>query len=442
MKKIIALGGSLLLIVVVIFFIFYQNSSEFDQELNEIAEDTYRFFENYTDPNTGLTIDRVDVEAQVKEYKQTSPTNIAMYLVSTVSAVELEIISKKEAETKIRTTLNTMQDMKTWNGLYYNWYYTKDGSLMTDWGQFISTVDNGWLTASLVIVGEYFPSLAKVTDPLIEKMDYSHLYDQQVGQFRGGYDVEKRKVTDHHYGLLYSETRLASYVAIGKGDVPSEHWWKLERALPAKLDWQSQEPSGKYTTYDNYKLFQGYYVYDELKYVPSWGGSMFEALMPTLFIHENKLGTDGLGLNNLRHVQGQIKFANEKGYEVWGFSPAGIVDGYHEFGVPVLGVKGYADNATVTPHASILAIEHAPEEVFKNLNELEKMGAYGDYGFYDSININTGEVAKSYLSLDQGMIMIALVNFLEDEVIRDTFHNSIIGKKPESLLREESFDIR
>src|SRR5699024_7890200 len=96
-------------------------------------------------------------------------------------------------------------------------------------------------------------------------------------------------LTDHHYGLLYSETRITSYVAIGKGDVPTDHWWKLDRTMPKKYG-QAQEPQGEIRTYDNIEVFAGHYTYENLTFVPSWGGSMFEALMPGLFMHEKKLG--------------------------------------------------------------------------------------------------------------------------------------------------------
>lgn len=138
--------------------------------------------------------------------------------------------------------------MEAWNGLYYNWYFIDSGELMTDWGEFISMVDNGWLTASLVIVGQYFDDLAPQTDVLVEGMDYSTLYDDQMGQFRGGFDVATDSLTDHHYGTFYSETRITSYLAIGKGDVPEDHWWRLNRTFLPSDTWQSQIPEGDYVT--------------------------------------------------------------------------------------------------------------------------------------------------------------------------------------------------
>lgn len=415
----------------------------FEDQLLVIAKDTYRFFEDFTNPDTGLTMDRVDVGDgdDVVEHTQTSPTNIGMYMMSTVSAVEFDLIDQDDAKEKMEVLINTLKTMDTWNGLYYNWYYTDDATQMTDWGQFISTVDNGWLTAGLIVIGQYFPELSSETDELVQNMDYSHLYDPNVGQMYGGYDAVEGSVTDHHYGMLYSETRVASYLSVGKGDVPEEHWWRLFRTFPPQDSWQSQQPEGYYETIDGIELYQGHYEYEGIKYVPSWGGSMFEALMPTLVLKENELGTTALGLNNERHVQGQIAFAEESGYSAWGFSPAALPDSYLEFGVPVLGAEGYQDHSTVTPHATFLAIEHAPEEVEMNLEVLYEWDIYGEYGFFDTVNMETGKIAQTHLALDQGMIIVSIANYLKDGVVREYFHSDPIGSNPEHLLTDETFSI-
>ncbi|MDQ0719620.1 hypothetical protein QF049_000881 [Paenibacillus sp. W4I10] len=326
----------------------------FRAELKAIAYKTYLYFEDYTDQNTGLTYDEVRLtENGTEEAKSTSPTNIAMYMMSTVSAQQLGIISKKEAVHRLQTTINSLEKLEKWNGLFYNWYNTDDGSVKKDWGQFISQVDNGWLSAGLIVVGQAYEELHGETSKLVKNMNYTPLYDPEVGQFRGGYDVAKSALTDHHYGMFYTEPRVGSYIAIGKGDVPQDHWWKMYRTLPQEWDWQAQIPQGKSVKYDGVDVFEGSYVYKDKKFVPSWGGSMFEALMPGMVIKEKELGTQALGLNNQRHVELQIEYAKEKGYAAWGFSPSATPAGYSEFAATPLGTSGYKDGATVTAHATL-----------------------------------------------------------------------------------------
>lgn len=415
----------------------------FQKQLKSISKKTYRYFEDFTDSNTGLTSDIVRIKDGEKVGgNHTSPTNIAMYMLSTVSAEELGIITEDEAVSHLQKTINTLEKLDKWNGLFYNWYYTADGSLMTDWGQFISQVDNGWLSAGLITVGQAYPELYEQTSKMVEAMDYSTLYDPEVGQFRGGYYVDKGELTGHHYGMFYTEPRLGSYIAIGKGDVPADHWWRTYRTLPPEWDWQAQIPTGEKRTYHGVELFQGHYEYKGVKFVPSWGGSMFEGLMPGLVLKEKELGKNGLGLNNQRHVDLQIAFAKEKGYPAWGFSPAATPENYSEFAATPLGTSGYKDDGTVTAHASFLALEYAPREVAKNIKALKALNTYSDYGFYDSVNVKTGEIAEAYLALDQGMIMVSIANYLLDGVIRDHFHNDNIIGKNEYLIEDEDFMIR
>ena len=65
------------------------------------------------------------------------------------------------------------------------------------------------------------------------------------------------------YDLLASEARLASFVAIAKGDVPQQHWFHLGRLV---------------TNVDGHATLM------------SWGGTMFEYLMP-LLLHATFPGT-------------------------------------------------------------------------------------------------------------------------------------------------------
>ncbi|MBY6037657.1 DUF3131 domain-containing protein [Fictibacillus nanhaiensis] len=415
----------------------------FQVQLKAVAKKTYKFYQDHTDPKTGLTYDETRyTEEGKKNATHTSPTNIGMYMMSTVSAQQLGLIKKDEAVKRIELTLDTLEKLEKWNGLFYNWYNTHDGSIKKDWGQFISQVDNGWLSAGLIVVGQAYEELYPQTSKLVEEMNYTTLYDPEVGQFRGGYDVAKGKLTDHHYGLFNTEPRVASYISIGKGDVPKEHWWKMYRTMPASWDWQAQVPKGHEAEYDGVTVFEGHYEYNGVKFVPSWGGSMFESLMPGIVLKEKDLGKNALGLNNKRHVELQQAFAKEKGYPAWGFSPAATPDGYSEFAATPLGTSGYKDGATVTAHASFLALEYDPEAVRKNIKALKELNTYSKYGFYDSVNVETGEIAKAYLALDQGMIMVSIANYLKDGVIRDYFHSDPIGNKPEKLLEKEVFSIQ
>jgi hypothetical protein len=169
---------------------------------------------------------------------------------------------------------------------------------------------------------------------------------------------------------------------------------------------------------------------------------MFEALMPTLLVDERALAPRSLGRNAEVHVEVQRRYALEElGWPVWGMSPslAPHPDGYREYGVPVLGARGYPD-AAVTPHAVALALAVAPEAAIANLRQLaQRYDIYGDFGFFDSVDPRTGTVATAYLVLDQSMLFVALANHLESGVIQKRFASDPIALRALSILADEDF---
>jgi hypothetical protein len=197
---------------------------------------------------------------------------------------------------------------------------------------------------------------------------------------------------------------------------------------------------------------------------------MFEALMVELFVPEAEWGPTSWGTNHPRYIQAQIKHGLEEtmcGY--WGFSPCNNgQDKYGEYGVDCIGIRpdGYCPNddgttadyglfpirspqptprpeeytnCVVTPHASFLALEFAPEETLENLANLRRdFEVYGELGFYDGVNVQTGQVSRCHLALDQGMIMAAVANYLQDDLLEGYFAPQI-ETEVRPLLAEEIF---
>lgn len=170
----------------------------------------------------------------------------------------------------------------------------------------------------------------------------------------------------------------------------------------------------------------------------SWGGSMFEMLMPTLLVPEEKINPN-LKNNITKYIQSQIEYGNQHDNGYWGYSPCYSPSGsYIEAGVPNLAVKenGYGTEHIVTPHAILLSLPFVPEQAVNILEKLKKnYPVYREgYGFYDSINTETGETAKAYLSLDQCMSQIAIYNHLsKDGGIRKYFYPEL--EKMQGVIR-------
>jgi hypothetical protein len=456
--------------------------------LQRYAAATWQSFVVLSYPN-GLPADHINEAGKRASY--TSPTNIGAYIWSTLVARDLQIIPCAEASARIGQTLQTLARMErhTRSGQFYNWYAPATGAKLTIWPPtgkplypFLSSVDNGWLATALMMVMNSMPHLRAQANAILAPMDFGFYYDPAVGLLRGGYWPEPppgschvNGYTCHHYGALNTETRIASYIGIARGQIPATHYFKLGRIFPDPCIWheQAMPPCGVQKNYLDVDVFEGCYTYMGLHLVPSWGGSMFEALMVPLFVPEEQWGPQSWGINHPLYVQAHILHGMvEAQYGYWGFSPANNPSGgYAEYGVEALGMlaDGYAshnDNAwvdagctaalrrnaqlvsapsasrhgVVTPHAVFLALDFAPEASLVNLAKLgQDFDIYGPWGFWDAVNVATGEVARFVLALDQGMIMMALGNALNDNHIQGYFANGLIEAVLRPLLAMEEF---
>jgi Putative glucoamylase/Protein of unknown function (DUF3131) len=388
----------------------------------------------------------------------TSPTNVAAYLWSILSAEALGLIGPDEADLRIHLTLTTLERMERSHGFFYNWYDPVTTSPLSAWPgngaplrPFLSSVDNGWLAAALMMVGAAKPEFSGPAQALLRPMDFGFFYDAydpadpvaHPGLVRVGFWTDTGTYHPAHYGMLNTEARIISYIGITRGQIPREHYYRLQRTLPSERSWQQQRPAGEVQEILGVPVFQGHYTYRGLGVVPSWGGSMFEALMVALFVPEAGWAPASWGVNHPLYVRAQIEFGRQAGHGYWGYSPASRPEGgYQEYGVPDLGTVpgGYPAGDVVTPHASFLALPFAPQEALENLTALAgRFPIYGPFGFSDSVNVRTGQVAGSVLALDQGMILAAIANTLGDRFLQRLFCSGRVEEVIQPLIALEHF---
>jgi hypothetical protein len=421
--------------------------SDPDAFARRLAADTWRGLDALTDRASGLPLDSVSfvagkkgtpVAAAIGDY--TNVTDVGLYLAAIVGATELHLIDEEKAKARIRRVLDTLDGLETDNGFYFNYY---DTTSLERTSHFVSFVDSSWLTVGLMVVRMTFPSLYERCTSMLMQTDYRAMYDPVAGLMSHGYFLEPRVRSRYHYGVLYTEARLGTLLAIGKGDVPEAVWFNMVRTFSPDCTWQSRVPHAVTTqTVRGYSVTGGTYRWRGLRYVPSWGGSMFEALMPTLLIDEWQAAPHSLGLNGLMHAVGQRRFAlRELGLPVWGLSPSALPrdNGYGEMGVKPLGSLGYPPGP-ITPHASALALGQIPRAALANLQRLaQRYAIYGDYGFYDAVDPRSGAVATKYLTLDQSMLFLALVNHLADHVVQRRFASDPIMRRALPIIAPEVF---
>lgn len=468
--------------------------------LTEYLKDTWRSFDAMVVPSTGLPADNIGGDlSPASRSAFTSPTNIGAYLWSTVAARDTGLISAADARRRMAQTLEAVAGLETHeaSGMFYNWYDPTTGEKLRTWPEngnvvkpFLSSVDNGWLATGLLLAARAEPAVAERADRIRRTMDFGCYYNPAENQIRGGFwDEDPHEsapvkgdycemgtevwYTGHHYGAFNTEPRMASYLGIAAGQIPAKHYYGTFRTFPndnCDWSWTETKPVGEWRTYDGQRVFEGALPYRGMNIVPTWGGSMFEALMVPLFVPEETWGPRSWGVNHPLYVRGQIEHGlDDAKYGYWGFSPSNNpAGGYREYGVDALGLDGggytsdqertdweqpyegcgragepapteYGDGV-VTPHASFLAYRYAPQAALANLARLRAdFDAYGPGGFYDAIGTRSGQVSKRYLSLDQGMVMAALGNALARDDMRRYVSRGELEKKVRPLMAQEVF---
>ena len=408
--------------------------------LHTVARKTWAYFDAFVVAGDHfLPPDNVQVRLETNVLTiahRTSPTNIGLGLLAALAAHDLEFIETDDLISRVDATLTTVERLERYEGHLLNWYDTQTLAPLTP--AYVSTVDSGNLAGALVTLSvglrDIAPSLAARATALVDAMNFGFLFDLKRQLFAIGYrlpDAEAAgRVDTSYYDLLASEARLASFIAIAKGDVPETHWFHLGRSITSVRG----EPI-----------------------LLSWSATLFEYLMPLLVMrsYPNTLLDESCRLV----VRRQMDYAAECGVP-WGISESAynLVDRhgtyqYKAFGIPGLGLKrGLGDEVVVAPYASALAVTIDPAASTANLRRLAAAGLEREYGFFDAIDYTErgseaieshedhgagrGVVVPTYLTHHAGMILVALSNGLLGNRMVERFHAEPRVQATELLLQE------
>jgi cyclic beta-1,2-glucan synthetase len=480
-----------------------------DNELRQVARKIWRFYDDLAnEENHFLPPDNVQIEPRLVITNRTSTTNIAFLLLSTIAAKDFGFITCTEMITHLTKTVDTLSKLSRFHGHFFNWYDTR--TLLPLHPEYISTVDSANLIAGLITVkqvcqqalhenespmpklhqglhdvmrilaetGVILPEtenldqlkieltkhmskndtqsrywatqalnqcerieetekssdlssetissasrIASLVEGWIRDTDFMFLFDQTRKVFVTGFSMLNNRPDESFYDLMASEARLASLIAIGLGKIPLQHWFRLGRPL-TRIKGQVA--------------------------LLSWGGTMFEYLMPTLFTKDyaNTL----LSQTNQLIIDHQIEYGSRRKLP-WGISESGFYAfdlqynyQYRLFGVPDLGLRvELSDNSVVSPYATFLSLPFRPAHAWQNLQKLKELGGAGEYGYFEALDFTSSRVPKgqkfivvrSFMAHHQGMSLVALDNYFHNFAMQERFHSNGYIMAIETLLQEK-----
>src|SRR6058998_537451 len=119
--------------------------------LRLIARRTWRFFTTFVGPEDhALPPDNFQETPGPVVAHRTSPTNIGLYLLSTVAARDFGWVGTVDAVERLEATLETLNGLERFRGHFYNWYDTKHCYALEP--KYVSSVDSGNLAGHLIAV--------------------------------------------------------------------------------------------------------------------------------------------------------------------------------------------------------------------------------------------------------------------------------------------------
>ncbi len=254
----------------------------------------------------------------------------------------------------------------------------------------------------------------------VADMNFAFLIEPSRQMLSIGYMVEEEQLHKACYDLLCSEARIGAFVAIAKSEATQQSWFKLGRIHTV--------------AYGRPALI-------------SWTGTMFEYLMPALWMRSYP---DTLVTRTLTNVVAiQRAFAKSNGNIPWGVSECGYAetdDGGHysylAFGMPSIALKWDAvAGPVISPYSTFLALMIDEAESLKNLRRMAAMGWVGAYGFYEAgdyqKSLKQPELVREWMAHHQGMSLLAVLNLLHDNIVQEWFHANANLKSTELLLHEK-----
>lgn len=387
------------------------------------AREIWRWFRDFcTEEDHFLPPDNVQFQPPAGAAHRTSPTNLGLGLVSALCADALGI-DDGEGLPLAERMLGTMERLPRWRGQFYNWYHTI--TLRPLQPAYLSTVDSGNLAASLIAAAGAFRSrgredLASRCDALLAPMDFSPLYDERRRLFRIGMDANTGEPSPGWYDLMSSEARLTGYLAVSRGDADVRHWRALSRA---------EVSLGRY------------------RGMASWTGTMFEYLMPELFL---PLAPESLLWESAKFCLHAQKKRAPLGLP-WGVSESAFYAldpalhyRYKAHGVGALALcRGMDRELVLSPYSAFLALAVEPRAAVRNLRHFERLGMLGQYGFYEALDCTpsrsrgrTGEIVRSVMAHHLGMSLLAVTNCLKDGLVRRWTMADPALRSHQTLLQE------
>lgn len=394
--------------------------------LTNIQQQTFQYFWEGAEPNSGLARERIHIDGVYPENDQNVITigGSGFGLMSILVGIHNDFISKEEGLQRFRKALHFLDSIPRFQGVWSHWYHGDTGkpkafSTRDDGGDLVETA---FLAQSLITVREYYKDgneqeqeIAKLADTLWRGINWDF--------YRNGKDVLFWHWSPNHgWGMNHAiqgfDECMITYILAASSPT---------HPIPA-------------STYHNGWARAGGIQSDIKKYdIPTIvkHNAKPGEVGPLFWSHYSFLGLNPFGLQDQyanyedvvkNHTRIHLAYAqanpkNFKGYGTdkgWGWTASYSTNGYNAH---------HPDNdptGVISPTAAISSIPYAPQEsmnFMKYLMDNLQDKTWGKYGFYDAYSETENWYPQRYLAIDQGPMVVMIQNY-KDNFIWDLFMNA------------------
>lgn len=385
-----------------------------DSLLNLIQYQTFQYFWDGAEPNSGLACERVHMDGIYPSNDENVVTSggSGFGVMAILVGIERGFIEREEAVRRFEKILNFLETADRFHGVYPHWWFGDTGkvkpfSKKDDGGDLVETA---FLMQGLLSVRQYFQDGNEQEKEIASRIDRIWKDVEWDWHTKGGENVlywhwspnygwEKDFPVGGYNECLIMYILAAASPTHGVEPAVYHEGWAKKGAIESNQ------------TYYGHDLVLNHYEHNDSK------------VGPLFWAHYSYLGLDPRGLKdqygeywtlNESHARVHYDYCveNPEGYEGYGENCWGLTSSYS--------MKGYAghrpgrDLGVISPTAALSSFPYTPKESMQMLQFLyadERDSLVGKYGPYDAFSFENNWSVPRYLAIDQGPIPVMIENY-------------------------------
>lgn len=399
-----------------------------DSLLTTVQKQTFTYFWEGAEPNSGLARERIHIDGHYPENDENVITigGSGFGLMSILVAMHNGFIDNNAGIKRLDRSLHFLDSIQRFEGAWSHWYFGDSGepkafSANDNGGDIVETA---FLAQALICIREYYKDGSQKEKAIAHKADelwrginwdfYRNSNDVLYWHWSPNYGWGM-----NHTIQGFDECMIAYILAAASPTHP----------IPTSTYHKGWARDGKIKT-----SIEKYGIPTVLKHNAIEG-----EIGPLFWSHYSFLGLNPMGLSDqyanyedlvTNHTKINLAYANEnpmkfKGYgsdKGWGWTASYSTNGYnaHHPNNDLTGV--------ISPTAAISSMPYASKESINFIHYLQdNLGdkVWGPHGFYDAYSEMENWYPKRYLAIDQGPIIVMIQNY------KDAFIWNLFMQAPE-----------